>query len=415
MLRALLQPWRVLGLICLSAGLYSGVLRFTRGLAGSTHLSDAFPWGLWIGFDVLCGVGLAAGGFTLSAMVYVFRLERYKALARPAVLTAFIGYLLVIGGLMFDLGRPWNIWHPLVMWNPHSVMFEVAWCVTLYTIVLAAEVSAMVFERLRWPRATRIAHLLTFPLTIMAVLLSMLHQSSLGSLFLIMPGRLHPLWYSMLLPVLFFTSAVAAGLAMVIVESNLSARAFGRYIEMEVLRGAARGAAVMAGVFLSIRFLDLIYRGALRSLWPLNRAGVFFLVEVIVGFLVPMILLASPRIRGNARWMYRSAQLLILGFIVYRLDVSITGFEAMSGVTYVPAWTEVAITLMLITIGVTLFNLAGRFLPVFEAAADEQQQREWLWAQEIAWQRHVGAAAVPASPPVAASAAALARPETPMV
>ena len=360
------SPWRVLGLICLIAGAYATVLRFTRGLGGVTHLSDTFPWGLWVGFDVLCGVGLAAGGFTVSAMVYVLGIEKYRPVARPAVLTAFIGYLLVVGGLMFDLGHPWRIWHPMVMWNPHSVMFEVAWCVTLYTIVLTAEISIMVFERLRWMRATHIAHKATFPLTIMAVLLSMLHQSSLGSLFLIVPGRLHELWYTPFLPLLFFTSAVAVGLSMVIFESNLSARAFGRALELDVQEGAAKLAAIVLCIYLIIRGTDLIRRGALAALWPLDRANIMFLIEITVGFIIPILLFSNPRVRRNTRWLYHASQLMVLGFVINRLNVAVTGFEVVTGKTYVPAWTEIAVTLMLVTIGVIAFYLAAKYLPVFE-------------------------------------------------
>ena len=166
------------------------------GLGGSTNLSDKFPWGLWIGFDVLCGVGLAAGGFTLVAIVHIFNIERYKPILRPAILTAFLGYSLVVVALLYDLGRPDRIWHPLVMWNPHSVMFEVAWCVTLYTTVLFLEFLPVVFEKFGWHKPLEWIHNISVPLMIAGVLLSTLHQSSLGSLYLIVPEKLYPLWYT---------------------------------------------------------------------------------------------------------------------------------------------------------------------------------------------------------------------------
>jgi Ni/Fe-hydrogenase subunit HybB-like protein len=388
-LHSILQPWRILGLIFLILGAYTAVIRFTRGLGASTNLTDQFPWGLWVGFDILCGVGLAAGGFTISAMVYILRLDKYRPLARPAVLTAFIGYVLVIGGLMFDLGRPWNIWHPLVMWNHHSVMFEISWCVTLYTLVLAAEVSAMVFERLQWTKTTHMLHVLTLPLTLAAVLLSMLHQSSLGSLFLLVPGRLDPLWYSPLLPVLFFISAIGVGLVMTIVESNLSARAFGREIEQNLLKGVARVAAVVMGIYLIIRLTDMVRRGALTTLWPLDRASIFFLAEILIGFALPMVLFAQARVRRNRRWLYHAAQLGVLGFIINRLDVAVTGFEVVTGYVYIPAWTEVAVTLSLVTVGVVLFNLAGRYLPVFETESADLESEQW-WQREAERQAAYG-------------------------
>lgn len=376
------KPWRIVGLGCLAMGLYAAVLRFTQGLGASTNLSDEFPWGLWVGFDVVTGVGLAAGGFTISALVYILRIEKYKPLARPAVLTAFIGYLLVIGGLMFDLGHPWRIWHPMIMWNPHSVMFEVAWCVTLYTLVLASEASALIFERLRWARATKIAHRATFPLTIFAVLLSMLHQSSLGSLFLLVPGRLHEFWYSPLLPFLFFLSAVSIGLVMTIIESNLSARAFKRPLENEVLRDIAKLAAVVMSIYLVARFSDMARAGVLFELWPISRAGFLLVLELMLGFILPAILFSTESVVRNRRLLNRTAQLALLGFILNRVNVTITGFEVVSGRSYSPALTEVAVTLMIITIGVTAFYLAGKHLPVFEA--DElAQERQRVWKAEI--------------------------------
>src|SRR5208283_5187354 len=156
--------WKVIFLVLMVIGVYGGYVRFRYGLGPSTHLSDQFPWGLWVGFDVLCGVGMAAGGFTLAAIVYVFHIDRFHPVLRPSILTAFLGYALVAVALLFDLGKPYNIWHPLIMWNPHSVMFEVAWCVTLYLTVLALEFSPAVLERFRLHKALRVVKALTIPL-----------------------------------------------------------------------------------------------------------------------------------------------------------------------------------------------------------------------------------------------------------
>ncbi len=381
-LRLLERPWRLVGWLCVVAGLYATYVRFTQGLGAVTNLNDDFPWGLWVGFDVVCGVGLAAGGFTISAIVYIFRLEKYRPIAKPAVLAAFVGYLMVVGGLLFDLGLPWRLWHPLVMWNHHSVMFEVSWCVTLYTIVLALEVSSLVFERLKWLRAHRRVHMAVLPLTVAAVLLSMLHQSSLGSLFLLVPGRLHALWYSPLLPLHFFVSAMAVGCAMTIVESNLSSRAFGRCVEANVLNGVARIAAALLGVYLILRVGDLIVRGVITELWPLNGAGFFFLAEILLGGVIPMVLFSLVRIRRNTKWLYHAGQLAVIGFVVGRLNVSITGFEIAAGKTYVPAWTEFAVTAMLVTIGIKVFYLSAKYLPLFEEDRDAAL-RSRRWRAEI--------------------------------
>ena len=259
------------------------MLRFTRGLGAVTNLSDQFPWGLWIGFDVLCGVGLAAGAFTLTGIVHIFNLRRFEPIVRPTVLTGLLGYLLVIAGLVFDLGQPWRIWHALFFWNPHSVMFEVAWCVMLYTTVLALEFSPVVFEGLRLERPRRILHSIATPLVIVGVILSTLHQSSLGSLYLIVPAKLHPLWYTPLLPYLFFISAIGAGIGMTILESYLSKRAFGRHLEMDLLEPLARGMVVALGVYGLLRLIVIVKNGAFAALLSPGYEGSMFLLEFTVG------------------------------------------------------------------------------------------------------------------------------------
>ena len=258
-----LTIWRAVFLVLMAAGAYATYLRVFYGLGAVTNLSDQFPWGIWIGFDILCGVGLAAGGFTLVATVHIFNIERYKPILRPAILTAFLGYVLVVLALFFDLGRPDRIWHPLVMWNPHSVMFEVAWCVTLYTTVLALEFAPAVFERLGWEKPLDWLKFISVPLMILGVILSTLHQSSLGSLYLIVPHKLYALWYTPLLPVFFYLSAICMGLAMTIFESWHSSRAFGRDLELPLAAGLARVLAVLLMTLLFVRFLDLEQRGAL--------------------------------------------------------------------------------------------------------------------------------------------------------
>jgi Ni/Fe-hydrogenase subunit HybB-like protein len=360
-----LTPWRIVFLLLMAAGLVVAVLRYTGGLGAVTNLSDQFPWGLWIGFDVLCGVGLAAGGFTITTAVYVLNAKRFEPIVRPTVLTAFLGYLMVIAALLMDLGRPWNLWRPIVLWNPRSVMFEVAWCVMLYTTVLSLEFSGMVFERLGWRRAQRIQRAVVLPLVIAGALLSTLHQSSLGSLYLIVPGKLHELWYTPLLPVIFYLSAIAAGLAMVIVESRISSRAFGRRLEMPLLSDVGRILFAALLVFGVTRVYDLVHRGALGLAFEASAAALFFHVEFLMGVLLPLALLSRPEVRRNGRALYASALLVVMGFVVNRLNVSITGFEAALGGRYVPAWSELAVTLMLVALGFAAFGLAVRHLPVY--------------------------------------------------
>jgi Ni/Fe-hydrogenase subunit HybB-like protein len=359
--------WRAVLLVILAAGFYSTLLRFTKGLGAATHLTDRFPWGLWIGFDVICGVGLAAGGFTLAAIVYVFHLRRFHPILRPSILTAFLGYALVAVALLIDLGKPYNIWHPLVMWNPHSVMFEVAWCVMLYLTVLALEFSPAVFERFGMQKPLKLLKAITIPLVIVGVLLSTLHQSSLGSLFLIVPSKLHPYWYSPLLPLFFFISAVGVGMAMVIFESNLSARAFGQEIEMPLLAALGRAMAVVLGVYGILRLQDLWRRGALVHLREPSTETVLFVLEIGLGLLVPLFLLLPRRVREDREGLFAAAVLVITGFLLNRLNVSITGLEYSAHAHYFPKWTEVAVTLSMVGIGFVCFALAVRYLNVFEA------------------------------------------------
>lgn len=357
--------WKSVFFLLVGLGSAVVALRFTRGLAAVTNLSDRFPWGLWIGFDVMCGVGLAAGGFTITTVVYVFDVKRFKPIVRPTILTAFLGYLLVVVALLLDLGRPWNLWRPLVLWNPRSVMFEVAWCVTLYTTVLFLEFSSLIFERLGWRRALLAQQALTLPLVIAGALLSTLHQSSLGSLYLIVPGKLHALWYTPLLPVLFFLSAIAVGLAMVVVESRLSSRAFGKRLEMPLLSEVGRVLVAALLVYAVARVYDLVHRHALGLAAGASAEALLFRVEFLGGVLLPMVLLAVPAVRANVRWLYGSALLVVMGFVTNRLNVAITGFEAAQGERYVPAWSELAVTLMLVAIGFAAFGLAVRHLAVY--------------------------------------------------
>jgi Ni/Fe-hydrogenase subunit HybB-like protein len=366
--------WKLLFYGILATGLYVTFMRFYAGLGAVSNLSDQFPWGIWIGFDVLCGVGLAAGGFTLVAAVHIFNIKKYRTILRPAVLTAFLGYLLVIMALMYDLGMPHRIWHPLIMWNPHSVMFEVGWCVTLYTTVLFLEFSPMVCERLRWRTPLRWFRMISVPLMIGGVLLSTLHQSSLGSLFLLVPHKLDKLWYTPYMPLFFFVSAIAVGLAMTIFESWHSSKAFGRHLETPLLQSLARVLAVVQSTYVVMRVMDLTNRKAWGLLFDSARPeNTLFLLELAL-ITIPAGLLYLESVRRNPKALYGSALLVIFGFITNRLNIGVTGMESASGVTYIPKWTEIAVTLFIIAIGFGLFRLAVRYLPVFEEADDEEEE-----------------------------------------
>lgn len=355
----------VAGMI-LAIGAYATFVRFFRGLGASTALNDLAPWGIWIGFDVMSGVALAAGGFVIAATVHIFHRERYEPLLRPAILTAFLGYLLVVFGLLYDLGQPWRIWHALIYWNPHSVLFEVAWCVMTYTTVLALEFAPMLFERLRAPRILRILRTITIPLIILGITLSTMHQSSLGSMFLIFPAKLSPLWYTPILPVLFFTSAVAAGLAMVTVESLLSAKFMRRNAHMDLLAGVARATAVVLLIYTALKVADVTTRGAWTALTPFDWTDAAWLLELGVTVLLPAALLFSPAVRAARGRLLATQLLVVLGVIANRVTLAVPSLVSAAHGNYFPSWMEFAITLALLTAGVTAFAFAAKHLPVFE-------------------------------------------------
>jgi Ni/Fe-hydrogenase subunit HybB-like protein len=377
--------WTWLFGFILAAASVVTVLRYWKGLGAVTNLSDRFPWGLWVGFDVLCGVALAAGGFTITTAVYVFNLKRFQPIVRPTILTAFLGYILVAVGLMYDLGKPWNIWHPMVMWNPRSAMFEVSWCVMLYLTVLALEFSGIVFEKLGWKRALVIQHGAVVPLVIAGAIISTLHQSSLGTFYLIMPGKLHALWYTPLLPLLFFLSAVAGGIGMMIVESRLSSRSLGRGLEMPLLQSLGKALAAALFVYAAVRLGDMARRGVLGEVATGSREAAYFHLELWLGVLLPMLLLLVPAVRRNAERLYHAALLAVIGVVVNRLNVSITGLEGAQGGHYVPSVAEGIITLFLVGIGFAVFTLAVRYLPILPPVEEPE------------------IAALPATPPVVAA------------
>jgi len=361
----------LLSLVVLGIGAYAALYRFNYGLGASTNLSDDVPWGLWVAFDVLAGVALAAGGFTITAAVYIFNMKKYKPIARPAILTAFIGYMVVIIGLVIDIGQPQRFWHPLVMWQHRSVMFEVVWCITLYSTVLGLEFAPAFLEKLKLVFLGKVLKFFTYPLVIAGIMLSFLHQSSLGGFFLIMPAKLSPLWYSPNMPYLFYMSAVAVGLAMVSFESIVSAWAFKREQERDIVAGLGKGTAIALFVYLAARFADLGSRGALSMAFDGSQPGRLFLFEVGLGFAAPMTLLAIKAVRNSIGGVLVSSVMVICGVLLNRFD---TNFMAQlgNGVTYFPTNREIAVTLGLIALGVFLYRMAVVFLPVLHEPETEQ-------------------------------------------
>lgn len=239
-----------------------GITRFIFGLGATTNLSDATPWGLWIGFDVMSGVALAGGGFVMTAIFYIMKRDEFHPMVKPAVLTAFLGYIAVVIGLLFDLGLPWNIWHMMIYWNHHSPLFEVGWCVMLYTTVLLLEFSPVPLEKFsRYAKTRSFLLKYKFIFVLLGIMLSTLHQSSLGSLILIMPFKLPELWYTALLPIQFFISATALGLMMVCCESLFTSWLYKRKPETHLIAKLGKAAIWVLGLYLAVKLGELIFAG----------------------------------------------------------------------------------------------------------------------------------------------------------
>ncbi len=353
--------------ILIVLGALGGATRLLYGLGATTNLNDGYPWGLWISFDVLTGVALAAGGFTISAAVYVFDLKKLLPLLRPAKVTAFVGYVLVVAGLFLDLGLPWRIWHPILMWNPRSVLFEVAWCVVLYTAVLATDVLIMVLERLGREGGARFLRSIYVFLVVVGLVLSTLHQSSLGALYLVAPQKMSALWASGALGPLFFASAVVAGLSVLILESLLAARAQGRRPEMELLPTLAKGLATAQLVYFAMKVTDLYARDV--AVWRLDAVHLAFFVELFGTVALPAALLGLfPRLRASRRGLLACAGLSAFGVALNRFNVSLTGYAGYADFRYFPSVIEFLVTVALLAVGLLAFDLAARHLPLYGVA-----------------------------------------------
>ncbi len=347
------------------------VVRFAHGLGSVTNLSDAAPWGLWIGFDVMSGVALAAGGFVLAATVYIFGLERYRPFVRAAILTALLGYAAVAVGLLYDLGLPWRIWHPMIHWQYHSVLFEVAMCVMLYLTVLALEFLPVILEHRFFQGAAFQALLkglkrVSIFLVIAGIVLSTLHQSSLGSLFLITPYRLHPLWYSPIIYVQFFVSAVGLGLMTVVLESLFSSFFLGHKLHTREIGGLGLAASVVLWIYLVLRVGDLALRGVLPMAFDGSWQANLFLFELGFSAVVPAALMLFRPIRTRIAGVGIAATMVVAGMIMHRLDISIVAFARPEGVGYFPSWEEFAVSFGIVAGGILIFLFFVENLRVFD-------------------------------------------------
>lgn len=408
--------------VLLVVGVVLTIKRFLFGLGSTTNLNDSYPWGFWIGFDILTGIALAAGGFTLTAAIYIWGNKKYHPLARPAILTALLGYIFFVIALFIDLGRGLVMWRMFLPWNwqHESVMFEVGWCVATYSTILVFEFLPSILERFKrqdlmrlWERFTPMVvivliTLFTYAMTssvrwaaaifaitglfellqtigavprsrpvpillIMAgVLLSCLHQSSLGSLFLIVPHKLNALWHTPLLPIEFLLSAIMVGPAMVVFEGIVSARIFRREPELELLSGLAKAIPILIAIYLVVRVVDVAVRGAVFTAFTLSPQAVMFWAELAIGSALPLALLATPEVAHTERGLFWGSLLTVAGVFIHRLNVSVIGIQAHTWQSYSPAISEYLISLGVVSAGLLSFRFIVRNFPVYEKTASRK-------------------------------------------
>ena len=367
--RSLLTPWNLLCAAILAVGLPLILYRFYAGLGATTNLSQTSPWGIWIGFDMMTGIVLAAGGFTMATTVHLFGLHDYHPIVRPALLTAFIGYVMAIVGLVADLSRPWNMVFIFVRHGTASALFEIAWCVVLYASVLFLEFLLPSFEWLGLKTFRRYLLKLMLPLTVLSVVFSSMHQSALGSLFIMAPGKLHPLWYTPWIFIFFFISAIMAGISMVIVEASLSHRAFSNRItshfDLEKLQiGLARAGALVFFAYFFLKLQGVIDMHAWNHV--ATRWGAWWAVEMLGFVLLPAILYAYGARNLNLRAVRWGGAMGVLGIALNRLNVSVIAFnwKLPAAERYVPHWMEIAVSVTLVVLGIQLFRFCVNRMPI---------------------------------------------------
>ncbi|MCF6247197.1 MAG: hypothetical protein L3J69_07525 [Desulfobacula sp.] len=367
-----LTPFNVVAGMIIIVGLVLTILRFTKGIGAVTNLDNNNPWGLWIGFDLLCGVSLAAGGYVTSSACYIFGLKKYHSAVRPAILTAFLGYALVVFALNYDVGRPWKLPYPIFYsQGTSSLLFEVGLCVFLYLTVLFVEFTPAAFEWLGFRKIRNWVLRLTLVLTIFGVVLSTLHQSSLGALFLIAPSKLHPLWYSGYLHVYFFISSMFAGMSMVIFEGTLAHRWLHDKMDDTHL---AEANGVVLGFGKAASFIMMGYFGikiigiAVDNNWHYltTGLGLWFFVELIVFVLFPAILYSVGSREKKTLLIRIAAVWTILGIILNRLNVSLIAFNwhLPSADRYFPSFMEIGTTIFIITLGVVAYKFVVTRMPI---------------------------------------------------
>ena len=364
----MMTPFTVGSLVVMALGLIVAIYRLRAGLGAATNLNDDFPWGLWIGFDMLGGVAMAAGGFIIAGTVYLLNWKKYKPIVRPAVLTAFLGYLLAVVALFFDLGQPLRIWHPAFMWQYHSAMWEVAMCMFFYTMTLGVEFSPLLFERFHLRGLLKFVNSIMVGVVLFGVMLSVLHQSSLGALYLIMADKLSPLWYNSLIPYFFLVSAVAMGLNMVSLESIISAKAFKHKFHTEILLGLSRGSIVVLALYLAMKIFSLLKGVGVGAIFDGSMEANLYLLEVVGGVIVPLVLLIGINVAQNIGGLLTVNLLVVGGVLLNRMSIAVFGmydYGTSMGGSYFPSAMEFILTLAIVALGIFLFKVVAKYLVLF--------------------------------------------------
>lgn len=356
-------PFNIISVPVILLGLVLLVLRFVYGLGAVTNLSQDTPWGFWIGFDVVTGVAFAGGAYVITFVVYILKQEKYYPIANVTVLNGLLAYIFYAGALMLDLGRPWNIINPIIGNNfgYNSVMFLVAWHFLLYMTSLFVEFSPNIARWLGWKRIEKFLKSLTIGAVIFGITLSLLHQSGLGALFLLAKSKIHPLWYSEFMALLFVVSSIPAGLSMIIFEGTISHRVFQDVIDHkgqkqyeDIIIGLAKGAAISLFVYYFFKATIFIHEHhweLITDLW-----GVWYFVEVIGFVLIPCIIYASGANSRNLTVIRIASVMTLIGIMLNRLNVSIIAFNWDAPVKYIPSWMEIEITLMVIFAEIWVFR-----------------------------------------------------------
>ncbi|WP_448871420.1 NrfD/PsrC family molybdoenzyme membrane anchor subunit [Desulfobulbus propionicus] len=361
-------PATIVMVVLIILGSAVALYRILFGLGAVTNMSDGYPWGFWLGLDVLGGVAMAAGGFIIACAVYLFNWKKYRPIVRPAILTAFLGYLMAVVAIFLDIGHPFRLPHPMFMWQYHSVMWVVAMHVIFYTTTLALEFSPMLFERLGWEKARRAVGKVMVGAVIFGVMLSTLHQSSLGAVFLISPTKMSPLWWDTKLPFHFLVSAVAMGLSMVSFETMLSAKFLGHKVDKEIFFGLARGVLIVLSFYLLLKLYQLYAVASPKMAFDGSLEGNMYLLEMLIGVIVPIAMLSFKKFRTDVNAIFAVNMLVIIGVLLNRMNVCLFSMESYNtwrGAAYSPSWKEFMVSLGIISLGVFLYKMSAKHLPLF--------------------------------------------------